>query len=135
VAVKLRRCLSVGVLVVLADLLALGLSRTLAGSEEVAGLLMSADQMANVALFAYLGYLTGKETGSATSSAEAGVIASVLPACAAIAVQLVLPPESVSGGASLGQLIVENVALNVAIGGVSALLFGWVASRNRTPVK
>src|SRR5215211_4738655 len=80
-------CLKIGLAVVAVDLLVLALAQ---GQEqsEISAFLESLDQVANVMLFAYAGYRTGRDTGRATAAAEAGVITSVLPALVAAIYQI-----------------------------------------------
>jgi hypothetical protein len=122
------------VAVTLVDLAVLALGH---GQDPTSGLvafLDSLDQIANILLFGYAGYRTGLETGRATAAAEAGVIASILPAAAAALYQIVQPPGSspTLETVPLPNRVVASVAFNIVLGGLSAWLSGWLASRSRT---
>ena len=130
-----RWCLKFGLWLVLLDLLTLALSEGQPEDSELRSFLDSLDQIANIMLFSYLGYRTGRDTGRATAGAEAGVIASLLPAVVAAIYQIVhpgLPAESSSATLPLAQRVIASIAFNVALGGVTAWLAGWMASRGRT---
>jgi hypothetical protein len=85
------------------------------------------DFLANVMLYSLIGYRVGKITGVVREAAEAGVIAGVLVAVIAIAVTLVLRPST--GMVDSTATVVRIVAQNVAIGGVLAILTGWLGTR------
>jgi hypothetical protein len=85
------------------------------------------DFLANVMLYSLIGYQVGKITGVVREAAEAGVIAGVLVAAIGIAVTLVLRPST--GMVDSTTTVVRIVAQNVAIGGVLAILAGWLGSR------
>lgn len=83
--------------------------------------------LANVMLYSLIGFRVGRATGVVRDAAESGVIAGVLVAAVAIAVTFALKPA----GSSIGSIndIIGIVAQNVAIGGVLAILTGWLGSR------
>jgi hypothetical protein len=83
--------------------------------------------LANVILYSLVGFRVGKVTGVVREAAEAGEIAGVLVAAVAIAVTYVLRP-AVGGLDSTNELI-GVAAQNVAIGGVLAILAGWIGTR------
>src|SRR2546421_7868542 len=117
-----RLCLKIGLAIVLVDLVTLGLSQNLAPDSDLRALLDTLDQIANVMLFSFLGYRTGRETGRATAAAEAGVASSVLPALVAAGYELVRSDLATAGPdvAPLVNRVVGAVAFNIALGGVSA---------------
>jgi predicted anti-sigma-YlaC factor YlaD len=86
-----------------------------------------ADFLANVILYSYIGFRVGKVTGVVREAAEAGVIAGVLVAAVAIAATYVLRPAV--GGMDSTNALIGIVAQNVAIGGVLAILAGWIGAR------
>jgi hypothetical protein len=86
-----------------------------------------ANFLANVMLYSLIGFRVGKITGVVREAAEAGVIAAVIVAAIGIAVSFVIrTPE---GGISASNDIVGIIAQNIAIGGVLAILTGWLGSR------
>ena len=124
-----RWCFRVGLVVVMIDLLVLAVSQGQAPDSELGALLDSFDNIANIILFAYVGFRTGRLTGRATAAAEAGVVASILPGLVAAGYQAIQP-----GGAaeSLASPIIGIIAYNIVLGGLSAWVSGWWASRSRT---
>src|SRR5688500_14094154 len=86
-----RWCLKLGLLVVLIDLLAIVLGQATGGSEDALVMAGAFDNVANLVIFSYIGWRTGQLTGRATASAEAGVVASLLPGIAAALLQMVAP--------------------------------------------
>ena len=86
------------------------------------------DFMANVVLYSLIGFRVGKVTGVVRDAAEAGVIAGVLVAAVGIAVTAVLRPPA--GTLDSATDIVAIVAQNIAIGGVLAILAGWLGTRS-----
>jgi hypothetical protein len=131
-----RFCLKVGVLVALVDLATLGLAQ-LRPSDELRSVLDLLNLIVNVMLFSRVGFRTGLETGRATTAAEAGVVTSLLPALAAALYPVLLPAwiDPASAEIPLYRQIVSVIAWNIVIGGLSALLSGFLASRGRTPVR
>ncbi len=93
------------------------------------------DQIANVVLYALIGFQVGKRTGVVREAAEGGVIAGVLVACVGIAVAYLLPSvmavPSTSPGLRTAADVVAVMAMNVAIGGVLAIITGWVGARSQ----
>ena len=88
-----------------------------------------ANFLANVMLYSLIGFRVGKITGVVREAAEAGVIAAVIVAAIGIAVSFVIrTPE---GGISASNDIVGIIAQNIAIGGVLAILTGWLGSRSQ----
>lgn len=86
-----------------------------------------ADFLANVMLYSLIGFRVGKVTGVVREAAEAGVVAAVLVAAIGIAVSFVIrTPE---GSINSANDVVAIVAQNIAIGGVLAILTGWLGSR------
>ena len=129
-----RWCLKLGFLVVLIDLAAIALGRASGGSEDAATLAGAADNIANLIIFGYIGWRTGPLTSRATASAEAGVVASLLPAIAAALLQVFRPAGM--GASEAGETVplvnglITAVATNIALGGVMAWLGGRLATRD-----
>jgi hypothetical protein len=120
----------VGCLVALVDSVSLLVSRGYPVESNAAQYVAVADQVANVVLFSVAGMQVGRATRIVRAAAEAGVLAGVIAGVAATAWAFALPalnPEGVST-----QEIVGTFALNVAMGGVLAMLNGWIASRGAT---
>ena len=128
-----RFCLTVGALVALVDFAGLMLSRGQTPTSEMRSVIDMLGLVANVALFSHVGFRTGKDTGRATTAAEAGVLASLLPAMAAAVYQLVIPGwfDPSQESVPLVNRMVAAVAFNIVLGGVTAWLSGWLASLNR----
>lgn len=129
-----RWCLNIGALIVLIDLVIVTLGRQQPPDSDVVALLDTVDQIANVALFALVGFRVGQATARATAAAEAGVLTSLLPAAAAAAYVLLglgtAPSEA--GAPSLLNQVIFIVAYNIVLGGLTALVAGWIASRARS---
>ena len=86
-----------------------------------------ADFLANVMLYSLNGFRVGKVTGVVREAAEAGVIAALLVAAIGIAATFVIRPPG--GGIDSTNEVVGIVAQNIAIGGVLAILTGWLGAR------
>jgi hypothetical protein len=131
-------CVKVGALIALVDALTTLVGRGLEPSSTTLEVIDAVDQIANVLLFSYVGYRVGRETGRATAGAEAGVVASLVPACFAAIYQVIYmaaPTGAADVDLSLTSRIVGAVALNIVLGGISALISGWIASRSRASVR
>jgi hypothetical protein len=122
-----------GCLVAAADTATLFAARGLPPEGDTAQILVAADQVVNVILFSIAGIKVGRATGIVRSAAEAGVLAGVLAGAVAVAA-LYLFPEGASGPVG-AQEVVGTLALNIAMGGVLALLNGWIATRQPKPTK
>lgn len=85
------------------------------------------DFLANIALYSLIGFRVGRATGIVRDAAEAGVLAGILVAAVAIGVTFVLKPAT--GAIDSPTDIVGIVARNIAIGGVLAIITGWIGSR------
>lgn len=116
----------VGILIALVDSISLAISRDLPG-EDAAQYVALADQVVNVLLFSLLGVRVGRQTGIPRAAAEAGVLAGAIAGVAAVLVGLLLPDPVAP--IQTTREIVGILALNVAMGGILALLNGWLASR------
>ena len=123
----LRWGLGIGVLVAAIDALSLAVSVTLLGGGEAAQYVALADQIANVMLFSLAGLRVGRQTRLARAAAEAGVLAGVIAGAPANVVALAVPEGAAS--TLTAREMVGTLALNVAMGGLLALLNGWIASR------
>ena len=86
-----------------------------------------ADFMANVVLYSLIGFRVGKATGVVRDAAESGVLAGVVVATVGIAATYVIRPAT--GGLESTGDVVSIVAQNVAIGGVLAIVAGWIGAR------
>ncbi len=127
----LRWGLLAGSLVAIADVLTLLAVRGLPTESDTAQVLAAADQVVNVILFSLAGIRVGRATGLARSAAEAGVLAGALAGGVAVAALYLLPHPA--GDPVTTQAVVSTLSLNVAMGGVLALLNGWIASRQPKP--
>lgn len=85
------------------------------------------DFMANIALYSLIGFRVGRATGIVRDAAEAGVLAGVLVGVIGIAVAWLLRPAI--GSIESSTDIVGIIAQNVAIGGVLAIVTGWLGTR------
>ena len=90
------------------------------------------DQIANVVLYSLIGYQVGKRTGIVRDAAEGGVLAGVLVATIGVLVPLAVP--TLNGGVTSAAQVVGVFATNIAIGGVLAIITGWVGSHAREDV-
>jgi hypothetical protein len=125
--------LLVGVLVAVADTVTLLVTRGLPPEGDTAQILAAADQVVNVVLFSIVGIKVGRATGVVRSAAEAGVLAGALAGAVAVATMYLVPVDS--PGAISAQQVVGTLALNVAMGGVLAMLNGWIATRQPRPTR
>lgn len=123
-----RWCLRMGLLVTAIDMLTVSLTRGSPPENEVRGVLENFDLIANLAIFAIVGYRTGRQTGRLTAAAEGGVVASLLPGLAAAALNLVPSVEPLAQG-SVASAVIGSIALNIVLAGLAALVAGWVATR------
>jgi hypothetical protein len=87
------------------------------------------DRIANVVLYALIGFQVGKRTGVVRDAAEGGVIAGVLVAAIGVGVSYLLPVPD--GGIRTAADVVAVLAINVAIGGVLSIITGWVGARSQ----
>jgi ABC-type Co2+ transport system permease subunit len=130
-------CLKIGGVIVLVDLLSAALARGQAPDGELRIFAGTLDQLVNFALFAYIGYRTGRETGRVTAGAEAGVAVSILTGVVAALYHVLYPdPADVEAMAMpVANLVIQVIAINVVQGGITAWVASWLASRSRTPVR
>jgi hypothetical protein len=121
--------------VVLVDLVSIVLGQAAGGSEDAVALAGSLDNVANLVIFGYVGWRTGLLTGRATASAEAGVVASLLPGIVAALLQVLQPAGTgANEGTEVLPLInglIAALAFNIALGGIMAWLGGLFAVRRR----
>jgi hypothetical protein len=122
-----------GSLVALADTLTLLATRGMSPEGETAQILAAVDQVVNVVLYSIVGIKVGRATGIVRSAAEAGVLAGALAGSVAVAALYLFPDAS--AGTIGPQLVVGTLALNVAMGGVLALVNGWIATRQPRPTR
>jgi hypothetical protein len=114
----------VGLVIAAIDTLTLVLmSSNLASQWPVA----DANFLANVVLYSLIGFRVGKSTGVVRDAAEAGVLAGVLVAAIAIAVTVALRPTASTMDSTAD--MVGVLAQNIAIGGLLAILAGWLGTR------
>jgi hypothetical protein len=122
-----------GSLVALADTLTLLATRGMPAEGDTAQILAAADQVLNVVLFSIVGIKVGRATGIVRSAAEAGVLAGAIAGAVAVAALYLFPDGS--AGSISSQQVVGTLALNVAMGGVLALVNGWIATRQPRPTR
>lgn len=113
-----------GLIIAAIDTLAVFLAGRPGADAEMIDLI---DFMANVVLYTMVGLRVGKLTGVVREAAEAGVIAAVLVGAIAIAVAQYVrispnAPDGIQG-------IIGILAFNIALGGVLAVIGGWIGSR------
>jgi hypothetical protein len=114
----------VGLVIAAIDTLTLVLtSTTMASQLPVA----DADLLANVMLYSLIGFRVGKSTGVVRDAAEAGVLAGVLVAAIAVAVTVAIRPTASTMDSTND--MVGVLAQNIAIGGLLAILSGWLGTR------
>jgi hypothetical protein len=123
-----------GLIVTAIDLLTVSLGQGSPPDSEIRVLLQTIDQIFNLTIFAIVGFQTGRATGRTTAAAEAGVVASLLPGLAAAAYSFVQPAEP-GVDDPLVNRVVASIALNIVLGGLAALIAGWVATRQRSPTR
>jgi hypothetical protein len=128
VAPTLKWGLGLGIVVALVDTLSAFLARGHPPESDLAQYIALADQLANVVLFSIVGVRVGRETGIARAAAEAGVLAGVIAGAVAVSIPYVLPGAPFSPSTSRD--VVGTLALNVAMGGLLALLNGWLVTRS-----
>ena len=85
------------------------------------------DLIINVVLYTLIGFRVGKATGSVRDAAEGGVIAGFLVSLIGIGFLLLLKPTV--DGIESPMHVVGLVAQNVALGGLIAIVSGWIGSR------
>ena len=85
------------------------------------------DDLANIMLYAFVGFRVGMVTGVVRDAAEAGVIAGILVGLIAIAVQFVMPLPT--GGIDSPNQMIGVLALNVAMGGILSIVSGWFGTK------
>ena len=116
--------LTTGLLIALIDAAALVAPGTLGVDEN---LVQYVDLIANIALYSYLGLRIGRATGVVRDAAEAGVLAALVAATIGLAVSFALGVDA--DGAALLMAAVRDYALNVALGGVLAVVNGWIGTK------
>jgi len=85
------------------------------------------DLLGNVALYSHLCLRVGRASGVGRAAAEAGVIAAIVAATLGVGVSVALGVDAASG--SLVQGAIRTYALNVALGGVLAVVNGWLRTK------
>lgn len=85
------------------------------------------DLSINVVLYTLIGFRVGRATGLVRDAAEGGVMAGFLVSFIGIGFLLILKPP-VNGIDSV-MTVIGLVAQNVALGGVIAVVSGWIGSR------
>lgn len=114
----------VGLIIAVIDTVAIVLM-SMSGTSQ--GLISDVDFLANVMLYSLVGFRVGRITGVVREAAEAGVIAAVLVAAIALSINFVVRPAA--GTIDSTQEAIGIVAQNIAIGGVLAILAGWIGRR------
>ena len=125
----LRWGVGVGLLVAAFDTLAFVLSRGFTPDSDASAYIALADQFVNVVLFSLAGLRVGRQTRVVRAAAEAGVLAGIVAGLVATGVGVFMP--SAEQPMNTPQDVIATLALNVAMGGVLALLNGWIATRER----
>ena len=85
------------------------------------------DLIINVVVYTLIGFRVGKATGTVRDAAESGVIAGFLASFIQIGFLLILRPTV--NGIESPLDVVGLVAQNVALGGLIAIVSGWIGSR------
>lgn len=116
--------LTTGLLIAVVDTAAILAPGSLGLSRDVVEII---DWIANVALYSYLGLRVGRATGVIRDAAEAGVIAALVAATVAVGVSAALGAAPESG--SRAESVIAIYAMNVAMGGILALVNGWLGSK------
>jgi hypothetical protein len=116
--------LSVGLVIAAIDTVSIVLLSTAWASQWP---ITDIDTLANVVLYALIGFRVGKVTGVVRDAAEAGVMAGVLVAAIGIAATAILRPPTDTLDSTTA--IVGVVAQNIAMGGVLAIVAGWLGTR------
>ena len=114
----------VGLIIAVIDTVAIVLMSTSGTSQ---GLISDVDFMANVMLYSLVGFRVGRITGVVREAAEAGVIAAVIVAAIALVTNFAFRPAA--GTVDSMPEAIGILAQNIAIGGVLAILAGWIGSR------
>ena len=116
--------LGAGALIAAIDALTVLISANVGDAGEMVQLV---DLLANIAILSFVGLRVGRQTGVVRSAAEAGVIAGVIAGLASLVMLFVTrasgPPTSLE--------MVQQLALNVALGGVIAWMNGFFGARAR----
>jgi len=120
--------LGVGFAIVLLDAAGVFASRSLPLDSDARQYVDLADNLANIVLFSLAGLRVGRETGIVRAAAEAGVLAGAVAGAVASLYPFLLPDPA--GPPPTLQTVVEVLAWNIAMGGVLALLNGWIGSRS-----
>ena len=116
--------LTTGLLIALIDAAALMAPGTLGINADVVEMV---DLIGNIALYSYLGLRIGRTTGVLRDAAEAGVIAALVAASVGVGLTAVMGADP--GGGSLVQGAIRTYALNIALGGVLAVMNGWIGTK------
>jgi hypothetical protein len=115
--------LTTGLLIAIIDAAAILAPGALGISSEVVELI---DLLANIALYSHLGLRVGRATGVVRDAAEAGVIAGLVAATIGVGLGVILGSEP---DVPVVQSAIRTYALNVALGGVLAVLNGWLGTK------
>jgi hypothetical protein len=116
--------IGVGLLIAAIDTVALVLMSTPWATQWPIG---DIDFMANIVLYSLIGFRVGRMTGVIRDAAESGVLAAVIVALLGIAATLALRPSTESINST--NTVIALFAQNIAIGGVLAIVAGWIGSR------
>ena len=85
------------------------------------------DLTINVVLYTLIGFRVGRATGLVRDAAEGGVMAGFLVSFVGIGFLLLLKPAV--GGIDSPMDVVGLISQNVALGGLIAIISGWLGSR------
>ncbi|HEY8475520.1 MAG TPA: hypothetical protein VIN09_01480 [Chloroflexota bacterium] len=96
---------------------------------NAAGLFLLLNLVLNVMLYALAGFLATNAEGAIRAGAEAAVLAGVLVGTWATVMGHALPAPETVAPPPPALAALQNLALNIALGGLSGLLGGWTARR------
>jgi hypothetical protein len=117
--------IGIGLVIAAIDTVSIVLIRSAGASEWP---IADIDDLANIMLYAFVGFRVGMMTGVVRDAAEAGVIAGVVVGVVALAVQWFMPLPT--GAIESVNQVIGVLALNVALGGVLAIVTGWFGSQS-----
>jgi hypothetical protein len=116
--------LTTGLLIAIIDAAAIAAPGTLGINGDLVELI---DLLANIALYSHLGLRVGRASGVVREAAEAGVVTALVAATIGVAMASMLGGDAAAG--SLAQVAIRTYALNIALGGVLAVVNGWLGAK------
>ncbi len=120
-----------GLVIALADLVAALSSAGQLSTNETVVAITTIDLIVNIALYSYCGFRVASATTVIRDAAEAGVIAGSIVGAAVVVSGLFVPPLLDADPVVPITGAITSVAFNVAMGGVLATLYGFVATLMR----